>query len=84
MSPTIIATNTASVTESLFKKLDTKQKGYVDEADLKAATGDDSAAASKSAEVFKQLDSEGNGKVTKSERSRKWAASWTLRWTSRA
>ncbi len=69
MSPTITATNTASDTESLFKKLDIKQKGYIDEADLKAAAGDDSAAASKSAEVLKQLDSDGNGKVTKSELS---------------
>lgn len=69
MSATITATNTASVTDTLFKKLDTKQKGYIDEADLKAAAGDDSAAASKSAEVFKQLDTDGNGKVTKSELS---------------
>lgn len=69
MSATITATNTASVTDALFKKLDTKQKGYIDEADLKVEAGDDSAAASKSAEVFKQLDSDGNGKVTKSELS---------------
>ena len=69
MSATITATNTASVTDTLFKKLDTKQKGYIDEADLKAAAGDDSAAATKSAEVLKQLDSDGNGKVTKSELS---------------
>ncbi len=69
MSTTITATNTASVTDTLFKKLDTKQKGYIDEADLKAAAGDDSAGASNSAEVFKKLDSDGNGKVTKSELS---------------
>lgn len=69
MSATITATNSASVTDALFKKLDTKQKGYIDEADLKAAAGDESAAASRSAEVFKQLDSDGNGKVTKSELS---------------
>jgi hypothetical protein len=69
MSSTITATNTSSVTDALFAKLDTKQKGYVDAADLKSAAGTDSAAASKSAEVFKQLDSNSDGKVTKSELS---------------
>ena len=69
MSAAITATSGASVTDTLFKKLDTKQKGFIDAADLKAAAGDDSAAASKSAEVFKQIDSDGDGKVTKSELS---------------
>ena len=66
---TITATNTASVTETLFKKLDTKQNGYIDAADLKAAVGADSAVARKSAEVFKQFDSDSDGKVAKSELS---------------
>jgi hypothetical protein len=69
MSTTITAPSTSNVTDAPFKKLDTKQKGYIDAADLKAAAGDDSVAESKSAEVFKQLDSDGNGKVTKSELS---------------
>jgi hypothetical protein len=69
MASTITATNSASVTDALFAKLDTKQKGYVDAADLKSAAGTDSAAASKSAEVFKQLDSNSDGKVSKSELS---------------
>lgn len=69
MSATITATNTASVTDALFKKLDTKQKGYIDQADLTASAGTDSAAASKAAEVFKKLDTDGDGKVTKSELS---------------
>lgn len=67
MSAAICATSTASISEGIFAKLDTKQKGYIDEADLKNAAGMDSAAASKSAELFKQIDSDGNGKVTKSE-----------------
>lgn len=44
-------------------------EGYIDDADLKAAAGDDGAAAGKSSEVFKQLDSDGNAKVAKSELS---------------
>lgn len=69
MTMSIARTGTANVADALFTKLDTKQKGYINEADLKnaaAATGTD---ASKSAEVFKQLDSDADGKVTKSELS---------------
>lgn len=69
MSSSITATNTARVTDALFAKLDTQQKRYIDEADLKSAGGTSSADAAKSAEVFKQLDGDGNGKVTKSELS---------------
>lgn len=69
MAATICYINKTPDTNALFTKLDTKQKGYIDEADLKKAAGTDSTAASKSAEVFKQIDSDGNGKVTKSELS---------------
>lgn len=69
MSASINTTTRTIDANTLFTKLDTKQKGYIDEADLKNAAGTDSAAASKSAEMFKQIDSDGNGKVTKSELS---------------
>lgn len=69
MSSTINATSSASVTDALFAKLDTQKKGYIDAADLKNAAGaakvDDTSAAA----AFKQIDSDGNGKVTKSELS---------------
>jgi hypothetical protein len=69
MSTAITATSGSNVTDALFKKLDTKPKGHVDADDAKAEVGDDSAAASKSTEVFKQIDSDIDGKVTKSELS---------------
>ena len=67
MSSAISATSSASISDSIFATLDTKKKGYIDEADLKSAAGTDSAAASKAAEMIKQIDSDGDGKVTKSE-----------------
>lgn len=69
MAATISNISKAPDANALFSKLDTKQKGYIDEADLKNAAGTDSAAAAKSAELFKQIDIDGNGKVTKSELS---------------
>lgn len=69
MTAAISATSTASITDSIFTKLDTKQKGYIDAADMKAAAGTDEAAASKAAEAFKQIDTDSDGKVTKSELS---------------
>lgn len=69
MTTSITGTGGGNVADALFAKLDMKQKGYIDAADLKnsaEATGTD---ASKSAEVFKQLDSDADGKVTKSELS---------------
>ena len=62
-------TSTASLTNALFSKLDTKQKGYIDAADLKSAAGTDDADGSQSAQLLKQLDSDGDGKITKSELS---------------
>jgi hypothetical protein len=65
---TTINTASATLSNALFDKLDTKQKGYIDQADLQAAAGPD-GDSSKTAEVFKTLDSDGDGKVTKSELS---------------
>jgi hypothetical protein len=69
MATSITSTNSASITDALFTKLDTKQKGYIDEADLKNAAEATGTDATKTAEVFKQLDSDSDGKVTKSELS---------------
>lgn len=69
MSSAISATSSASISDSIFAKLDTKKKGYIDATDFQAAAGTDSAAASKAAEMIKQADSDGDGKVTKSELS---------------
>lgn len=69
MSSAISATSSASISDNIFAKLDTKKKGYIDAADLTAAAGTDSAAASKAAEMIKQTDSDGDGKITKSELS---------------
>ena len=69
MSSAISATSSASISDSIFAKLDTKKKGYIDAADLTAAAGSDTAAASKAAEMIKQTDSDGDGKITKSELS---------------
>jgi hypothetical protein len=69
MSTSITATSASNVTDRLFAKLDTKQKGYIDEADLQGAAGTGTADAGAAAELFKQLDSNTDGKVTKSELS---------------
>jgi hypothetical protein len=69
MSTSITATSASTVTDTLFAKLDTKQKGYIDEADLQSAAGAGTADASATAELFKQLDNNDDGKVTKSELS---------------
>jgi Ca2+-binding EF-hand superfamily protein len=68
MSSTISATSTATTTDALFAKLDTKNKGYIDAADLKTA-GATAADDAKAAEAFKQIDTNSDGKVTKSELS---------------
>ncbi|MFL6657643.1 MAG: EF-hand domain-containing protein [Massilia sp.] len=69
MATTIGATGSRDVSTALFNKLDTKQKGYIDQADLKQALGADKADDSKVAEVFTKLDSDKNGQVSKSELS---------------
>ena len=69
MSAAISATSTANISESIFAKLDTKKKGYIDAADLKNAAGAAKADDANAAEAFKQIDTDGDGKVTKSELS---------------
>jgi Ca2+-binding EF-hand superfamily protein len=69
MSTAISATSTASISEGIFAKLDTQKKGYLDAADLKNAAGSAKADDASAAEAFKQIDTDGDGKVTKSELS---------------
>jgi Ca2+-binding EF-hand superfamily protein len=69
MSAAISATSTATTTDALFDKLDTKKKGYIDAADLQTAAGATAADDAKAAEAFKQIDTDGDGKITKSELS---------------
>lgn len=59
---------------SLISKLDTGQKGYVDQSDLESAFSsiagsDPSASASSADQLFAKLDTNGDGKVTASELS---------------
>src|SRR5450830_709595 len=67
MGTTIDSSSASTLASTLFDKLDTKKKGYIDQADLQAAaptSKDDNSAA-----VFKALDTDGDGKVSKSELS---------------
>src|SRR5450830_1097039 len=67
MGTTIDSSNTSALASTLFDKLDTKKKGYIDQADLQAAAPN--AKDDNSAAVFKALDTDGDGKVSKSELS---------------
>ncbi|HZX31608.1 MAG TPA: EF-hand domain-containing protein [Rhodocyclaceae bacterium] len=57
----------------LFSKLDTKNQGYIDKSDLQSAfaqiSGSSGSGSSDTSvdEVFKQLDGDGDGKITKDE-----------------
>lgn len=55
----------------LFSKLDTKGQGYLEQSDLQSAFGqiDGTSDSAEVASVFKQLDSDSDGKVTESELS---------------
>ncbi len=56
--------------ESLFAKLDTSGKGYIEKADLQTAFQSVSTLSGASADdVFASLDGDGNGKVTQQEMS---------------
>lgn len=62
----------SKMASKLFAKLDTKNQGYIEQSDLQAAfdkvSGSDASKDSTSVgDLFKQLDSDGDGKVTKNE-----------------
>lgn len=62
----------SQMASSLFSKLDTKNQGYIEKSDLQSAfnqiSGSSSADSTASVdEVFKQLDGNSDGKVTKDE-----------------
>ena len=64
----ISPTTSSTLTDSLFSKLDTKQKGYIDATDLQQAGGA-TATGTDSAALLAELDGDSDGKVTKSELS---------------
>ena len=63
----------SKLAEDLFSKLDTQSKGYLEASDLATALGSssststDSSSTANADEVFKALDSDSDGKLTKSE-----------------
>jgi Ca2+-binding EF-hand superfamily protein len=59
-----IATSWAS---NLFSKLDTRNQGYLDQADLESAFSAISGSTSDVGSLFSQLDGDSNGKVTEDE-----------------
>lgn len=65
---TTISSSTTSLANALFDKLDTKKKGYVDQADFQSALGTDSTDTT-TTEAFKEIDDDSDGKVSKSELS---------------
>lgn len=69
----------SKMVDKLFSQLDTKSQGYLEKSDLQsafaqisAASGSGSSSSSGSSasvdDVFKQLDGDGDGKVTKEDR----------------
>ena len=65
---TISPSTSSTVTDTLFSKLDTKQKGYIDAADLQQ-TGGAQVSEADNAALMAELDGDSDGKVTKSELS---------------
>lgn len=64
----------AKMAEDLFSKLDTKNQGYLEKADLSAVLSKisgsgDSSGSTSADEMFAKLDGDGDGEVTKSEMS---------------
>lgn len=62
----------AKMADDLFSKLDSKNQGYLEKADLETALnkiGNSGDSASSADEMFAKLDSDGDGKVTKQEMS---------------
>jgi hypothetical protein len=73
MVASISSSTVSNWSDSLFNKLDTKKQGYVDQSDLAAALGTDETGTTTNsddaAEMLKQIDGDGDGKITKSELS---------------
>lgn len=74
MVASISSSTVSNWSESLFNKLDTKKQGYVDQSDLAAALGTDETGSTANndtdaAEMVKQIDGDGDGKITQSELS---------------
>lgn len=73
MVASISSSTVSNWSDSLFNKLDTKKQGYVDASDLATALGTDStdtaANASDAADMMKEIDGDGDGKITQSELS---------------
>jgi hypothetical protein len=68
MATTINAIGAKDVANTLFNKLDTQRKGYIEAQDIAAAAGE-GADAKQVAEIFTRLDGDSDGRVTKSELS---------------
>jgi hypothetical protein len=73
MVASISSSTVGNWSDSLFNKLDTKKQGYVDPSDLAAALGADATGATTNSDdaaaMLKQIDGDGDGKITKSELS---------------
>ncbi|KAF7598243.1 MAG: calcium-binding protein [Candidatus Dactylopiibacterium carminicum] len=63
-----ISNNFSSLASSLVSRLDSQNKGYLEQADLQSAlTGLSSDAEDEAASLFSALDSDSDGKLTESE-----------------
>lgn len=62
---TSITSLSSQIASSLFSKIDTKNQGYIDKAELSSASSDNNSSSADDA--FNALDSDSDGKVTKSE-----------------
>ena len=65
-----ISSSYSSAISSLFSKIDTTSKGYIEESDLASAFSSITSTSSEdssASDVFTQLDSDSDGKVTESE-----------------
>jgi len=65
--------DTSSLVDKLFEKLDTKQQGFVDKSELQtaltSASGKATGSSTSADDLFAKMDSDGDGKITKQEMS---------------
>ena len=59
----------SKMADNLFSKLDTKGQGYIEKSDLQGAFDQASSKTPSVEDIFKALDGDGDGKVTKQEMS---------------